>query len=114
MITEGIRFLRWFWWIHRTSACVRTSENAAKMLMNIPYIMGMFGFLGSAGCGAGIYPVYRVYADVKIVLKLRRHTLYMRNIRMPCFLLDILNIWGMFCEMRCNARVQNNLKTYTV
>lgn len=114
MITEGIRFLRWFWWMHRTSACVRTSENATKMLMNIPYIMGTFGFLGTAGSGAGIYPVYRVFADVKIVLKLRRNTHYMGNIRMPCFLRDILYIRGMFYKTRCNVRVQNNLKSYPV
>ena len=74
----------------------------------------MFGFLGAAGSGAGIYTVYRVYADVKIVLKLRRYTHYKGNIRTPCFLWDILNIRGMFCEMRCNVRVQKNLKTYPV
>lgn len=114
MITEGIRFLRWFWWMHRTSARVQTSENAAKMLMDIPNILGMFGFLGSAGSGAGIYSVYRVYTDVKIVLKLQRHTHYMGNIRTPCFLQDILNLRGMLYKTRCNVRVQNNLKTYPV
>lgn len=114
MITEGIRFLRWFWWIHRTSACVRTSENAAKMLMNIPCIMGMFGFLRSAGSGAGIYPVYWVYADVKIVLKLRGiYSLY-GEYKGALLLAGYTQYMGMFCKMRCNVKVQNNLKTYPV
>ena len=80
--------------------------------MDIPYIIGMFGFLRAAGSGAGIYPVYWVYADVNNVLKLQRYTLYMGYIRKPCFLRDILNKRGMFYEMRCNVRVQNNPKTY--